>query len=127
MYIDRLEPKNTQRFWNHSTKPFRERAIPIQGFLDEQNNRVIKETDAMIEHARQYYSKNFREKETLSQNQDVIEFKKNLDEKLAELLSKPFVFSINDRHRSIHRLKTKTSSGHEKVSTKLLNSIPVSH
>jgi hypothetical protein len=48
---------------------------------------VITETDAMIEHARQYYSENFREKETLSQNQDVIEFKKNLDEKLAELPS----------------------------------------
>ena len=122
-----LEPQNTQRFWNHSKKLFKERVTPIQGFLDEQNNRVITGTDTMIEHARQYYSENFREKETLSQNQDVIEFKKNLDEKLAELPSKPFVFSINDLHRSIHRLKTKTSSGHEKVSNKLLKSIPISH
>ena len=71
-----LEPKNTQRFWNHSKKLFRERATPIQGFLDEQNNRVITETDAMIEHALQYYSETFREKETLSQNQEVTEFKK---------------------------------------------------
>jgi Endonuclease-reverse transcriptase len=32
-----LEPKNTQRFWNHSKKLFRERATPIQGFLDDRN------------------------------------------------------------------------------------------
>ena len=37
------------------------------------------------------------------------------------------MFSINDLHRSIRRLKTKTSSGHEKVSNKLLKSILVSH
>ena len=47
-----LEPKNTQRFWNHSKKLFRERETPIQAFLDEQNSRVITETDAMIDHAR---------------------------------------------------------------------------
>ena len=122
-----LEPKNTQRFWNHSKKLFRERAIPIQGFLDERNHRVITNADAMIEHARQYYSEAFREKETSSQNQEVAEFKEHLAEKLAELPSKPFVFSINDLHRSIRRLKTKTSSGHEKVSNKLLKSIPISH
>ena len=67
-----------------------ERVTPIQGFIDEQNNRVITETDAMIEHARQYYSEIFREKETSSQNQEVAEFKNHLDEKLAELPSKPF-------------------------------------
>ena len=50
----------------------------------------------MIEHARQYYSEAFREKETSSQNQEVAEFKEYLAEKLAELPSKPFVFSIND-------------------------------
>ena len=122
-----LEPKNTQRFWNHSKKLFRERAIPIQGFLDERNHRVITAADAMTEHARQYYSEAFREKETSSQNQDVAEFKEHLAEKLDELPSKPFIFSINDLHRSIRRLKTKTSSGHEKVSNKLLKSIPVSH
>ena len=123
----RLEPKNTQRFWNHSKKLFRERATPIQGFLDERNHRVIISADAMIEHACQYSSEAFREKETLAQNQEVTEFKKNLDEKLAELPSKPSVFSINDLHRSIRRLKTKTSSGHGKVSNKLLKSIPASH
>jgi hypothetical protein len=123
----RLEPKNTPRFWNHSKKLFRRRATPIQGFLDERNNRVITETDAMIEHARRYQSEDFREKENLSQNQDVAEFKKRLDAKLYELPSKPFMFSINDLHRSIRRLKTKTSSGHEKVSNKLLKSISISH
>ena len=72
-------------------------------------------------------SEAFKEKETSSQNQEVAEFKNHLAEKLAELPSKPFVFSINDLHRSIRRLKTKTSSGHEKVSNKLLKSIPISH
>ena len=81
----------------------------------------------MIEHACQYYSEAFGEKETLSQNQEVAEFKQHLQERLAELPSKPFLFSINDLHRSIQRLKTKTSSGHEKVSNKLLKSILVSH
>ena len=33
-------------------KAFQERVTPIQGFLDEQNNRVTTETDAMIEHDR---------------------------------------------------------------------------
>ena len=55
------------------------------------------------------------------------EFEEHLAENLAELPSKQLVFSINDLHRSIHRLKTKTSSGHEKVSNKLLKSIPISH
>ena len=46
-----LEPKNTQRFWNHSKKLFRERAAPIQGFLDEWNHQVIISANVMIEHA----------------------------------------------------------------------------
>ena len=81
----------------------------------------------MIEYARQYYSEAFRENDTPSQNQEVAEFKQHLEERLAELPSKPFLFTINDLHRSIRRLKTKTSSGHEKVSKKLLKPIPISH
>ena len=99
-----LEPKNTQRFWNHSKKLFKERAIPIQEFLDERNHQVITNADAMIEYARQYYSEAFREKETSSQNQEVAEFKQHLKERLAELPSKTFHFTINDLHRSIRRL-----------------------
>ena len=109
-----LEPKNTQRFWNHSKNLFKKRATRIQGFLDERNHPVITNVDAMTEHARQYYSEAFREKENSSQNQEVAEFKENLAEnlaeKLAELPSKPFVFSINDLHRSIHRLKTTSNA-----------------
>jgi hypothetical protein len=82
-----LEPKNTQRFWNHSKKLFKERATSIRGFLDEQDNRVITETDGMIEHARQYYSETFREKETASRNQEMAEFKNHLTEKPVELHS----------------------------------------
>jgi hypothetical protein len=122
-----LEPENTQRFWNHSTNLFKKRATRIQGFLDEKNNRVLTEADTMIEHPRQYYSEAFRENDAPSQNQEVAEFKQHLGERLAELPSKPFLFSINDLHRSIRRLKTKTSSGREKVSNKLLKSIPISH
>ena len=122
-----LEPKNTQRFWNHSKNLFKKRATRIQGFLDERNNRVLTEADTMIDHAHQYYSEAFRENDTPSQNQEVAEFKQHLEERLAELPSKPFLFSINDLHRSIRRLKTKTSSGHEKVSNKLLKAIPISH
>jgi hypothetical protein len=82
-----LEPKNTQRFWNHSKKLFKERATSIRGFLDEQDNRVITETDRMIEHGRQYYSETFREKETASRNQEMAEFKNHLTEKPVELHS----------------------------------------
>ena len=120
------EPKNTQRFWNQSKKLFRRRAVPFQGFLDEQNHRVITETDVMIEHAPQYYSETFREKETSSKNQEVAEFTRHLEERLPELPSKPFLFTLKNLHRPIRRLKTKTSSGHEKVSNKLLKSIPIS-
>ena len=81
----------------------------------------------MIDHAHQYYSEAFRENDSPSQNQEVAEFKQHLEERLAELPSKPFLFTINDLHRSIRRLKTKTSSGHEKVSNKLLKAIPISH
>ena len=81
----------------------------------------------MIELAQKYYSKTFKEEETTSQNQQVAIFKQNLAEKLAELPSKPFRFQIGDLHRSFCRLKTKTSTGHEKVSNKLLKSIPASH
>ena len=122
-----LEPKNTQRFWNHSKNLFKKRATRIQGFLHERNDRVLTEADTMIEQAHQYYSEASREKDTSSQNQEVARFKQHLEERLAELPSKPFLFSINDLHRSIRRLKTKTSNGHEKVSNKLLKSIPVSH
>ena len=81
----------------------------------------------MIELACQYYSEAFKENNTPSQNQEVAEFKQHLEERLAELPSKPCLFSINDLHRSIRRLKTKTSSGHEKVPNKLLKWIPISH
>jgi hypothetical protein len=80
----------------------------------------------MIKHAHRYYSQAFKERKTTSQNQYVTEFKRTLSERLAELPSQPFLFKITDLHRSIHRLKTKTSSGHEKVSNKLLKSIPLS-
>ena len=97
-----LEPKNTQRFWNHSKKLFREREIPIQGFLYERNHRVITNADAMIEHVRQYYSETFREKETLSQDQDVAEFKEYLAEKLAELGIGDLVISAFENIRVEH-------------------------
>ena len=48
-----LESKNMQRIWNHSKNLFRERAIPIHGFLDERNHRVIANADAMIKYPRQ--------------------------------------------------------------------------
>jgi hypothetical protein len=81
----------------------------------------------MIEHAHRYYSQAFEESETSSQNQDVTAFKRTLTGRLAELPSQPFLFKIADLHRSIHRLKTKTSSGHEKVSNERLKSIPICH
>ena len=99
----------------------------IQGFRDDTTGRVLTDPNFIIEHARRYYSQAFKESETSSQNQDAIEFKRTLSERLAELPSQPFLFKIADLHRSIHRLKTKTSSGHEKVSNKLLKSIPLSH
>ena len=101
-----LEPKNTQRFWNHSKNLFKKRAIRIQGFLDERNDRVITNANAMLEYARQYYSEAFRENDTPSQNQEVAEFKQHLEERLAELPSKPCLFTINDLHLSFRRLKS---------------------
>ena len=122
-----LEPKNTHRFWNHCKNLFKKRAPVIQGFRDDKTGRVLTDPNFMIEQAHRYYSQAVKESETSSQNQDAIEFKRTLSERLAELPSQPFLFKIADLHRSIHRLKTKTSSGHEKVSNKLLKSIPLSH
>ena len=120
-----LEPKNTHRFWNHCKNIFKNQTPTIQGFQDERTDRVLTDPNSMIEHAHRYYSQAFQESETSSQNQDVTEFRRTVPERLAELPSQPFVFKITDLHRSIHRLKTKTSSGHEKVSNKLLKSIPI--
>ena len=53
--LPRLEPKNTQRFWNHSKNLFKKRAVRIQGRLDERNNLVFTETDTRIEQAPPYY------------------------------------------------------------------------
>ncbi len=122
-----LEPKNTKQFWNHTKTLLKKRTPRIQGFIDESENRVITENDAMIKHAHRYYSMAFKEMETPLQNPEVAEFKKHMPERLHELPSKPFLFKINDLARSIRGLKAKTSSGHEKVSNKLLKSIPTSH
>jgi hypothetical protein len=122
-----LEPKNTRHFWNHSKRLFKARQYRIQGFLDERNNQVITDAEAMIIHAQHYYAKSFREADTQYQHYEVSEFKENLTEKIAELPSKPFWFTINDLRRSIQRLKTKTSSGPERVSNKLIKAIPASH
>jgi hypothetical protein len=81
----------------------------------------------MINHAFEYYSTIFREIKSPFQSQEVNKFQASLLQKLAELPSKPFSFQITDFVRSIQRLKTKTSSGHEKVSNKLLKTIPDSH
>ena len=122
-----LEPKNTRRFWNHSKRLFKAREHRIQGFLVEQNHPVITDADAMLTHAQNYYAASFRETDTPCQHHEVAEFKENLTEKIAELPTKPFRFTINDLRRSIQRLKTQTSSGPEKVSNKLIKAIPVSH
>ena len=122
-----LEPKNTRRFWNHSKRLFKAREHRIQGFLAEQNHEVITDADAMLAHAQKYYAASFRETDTPSQHHEVAEFKGNLTEKIAELPTKPFLFTINDFRHSIQRLKSKTSSGPEKVSNKLIKAIPVSH
>ena len=74
-----LEPKNTQRFWNHSKNLLKKRATRIQGFLDERNNRVLTEADTMIDHAHPYCSEAFRENGTTSQNQEVADFKQHLE------------------------------------------------
>ena len=122
-----LEPKNTHCFWNHCNNVFKKRALVIQGFRDGTTDRVLTDPNFMIEHAHRYYSQAFQESETASQHQDAAELIRTLAERLAELSSQPFLFKITDLHRSIHRLKTKTSSGHEKVSNKLLKSIPICH
>ena len=122
-----LEPKNTRRFWNHSKRLFKAREHRIQGFLTERNHQVITDAEAMLAHAQNYYAASFRETDTPYQHHEVAEFKENLTEKIAELPTKPFRFTINDLRRSIQRLKTKTSSGPEKVSNKLIKAIPVSH
>jgi hypothetical protein len=67
---------------------------------------VLTEADTMIEHAHQYYSEAFRENDTPCQNQGVTEFKQHLENRLAELSSKPSFFSINDLHLSFCRLKS---------------------
>ena len=123
----RLDPKNTTQFWQHSKNLFKRKPTRIQCLVDKSNNRVLTDTAAMIDHAYEYYSKVLTEKETPSQNQTVREFTKHLSSRLMELPSKPFLFTINDLHHSIRQLKAKSSSGHEKVSNKLIKSIPISH
>ena len=122
-----LEAKNTRRSWNHSKRLFKAREHRIQGFLDERNHQVVTDADAMLAHVPNYYSKSFREADTQCQHHEVSDFKENLTEKLAELPTKPLRFTINDLRGSIQRLKTKTSSGPEKVSNKLIKTIPSSH
>lgn len=111
-----LEPKNTHRFWNHYKNIFINGTPSIQGFHYERTHRVLTDPNSMIEYAHRYYSQAFQESETSFQNQDATELKRTLTERPAELPPQPFLFKITDLHRSIHRLKTKTSSGHEKVS-----------
>jgi len=123
----RLEPKNTQQFWKRTQNLFKKRHHRIQGLIDEDNDQIHCEPQVMIKHAFEYYSTAFKESETLLQNADVLKFSSNLSQRLLELPSQPFLFKINDLSLAIRRLKTKTSSGHEKVSNKLLKSIPMSH
>ena len=120
-----LEPKNTHRFWNHCKNIFKNRTPTVQGFQDERTDRVLADPNSHIENAHRYYSQVFQESETAFENQDATKLKRALTERLAELPSHPFLFKITDLHRSIHRLKTKTSSGHAKVSNKLPKSIPI--
>ena len=122
-----LEPKNTHRFWNHSKRLFKKCQPRIQGFLDATQDRVLTDSNSMVDHAYQYYSEAFQERATPTQNQQASTFREHLADRLAELPSSPFLFAVGDLHRSFRRLKTKTSSGHEKVSNKLLKSIPISH
>lgn len=76
---------------------------------------VFAEVDVTIERVHQYYSQALREYEISSLNQELV-----------EPPSKPFAFSIADLHQSTRWLKTNISDGHEKVSNKLIKSIPVS-
>ena len=126
-FCSKLDPKNTKQFWKHSQNLFRKRHSQIQGFIDEKTDQTHCEPHAMINHAFEYYSTAFRETDTLFQNREVTAFRENLSEHLSALPSKPFLFKISDLLIAIRRLKTKTSSGHEKVSNKLLKSIPMSH
>ena len=115
-----LEPKNTHRFWNHCKNLFKNQTSTIQGFQDDETDRVLTDPNSMIEHAHRYYSRAFKERETTSQNQEATEFKRTLSERLAELPAQPFLFKITDLHRSIHRPKTKTSSYQEQIVNDLL-------
>lgn len=123
----RLDPKNTTQFWRHSKNLFKRKPRGIHSFVDKTNNRVLTDLAAMIDHAYEYYSESLTEKDTSSQNPDVHEITRQLHSRLTELPSKSFRFTINDLHRSIRHLKVKSSSGHEKVSNKLIKSIPLSH
>ena len=122
-----LEPKNIERFWRHVKPLFNNRRPQIQGFLNPINNSVLTDANVMIHHAFDYYSKTFKEIDTPFQNREASSFKTSLSDKLHELPSQLFSFTIHDFIHSIQKLKTKTSSGPEKVSNKLLKSIPSSH
>ena len=123
----RLDPKNTNQFWRHSKNLFKRKPLGIQCFVDKNNNRVLTDPAAMIDHAYAYYSESLTEKDFPSQKPDVHEFTQHLHSRLAELPSKSLRFTINNLHRSIRQLKAKSSSGHEKMSNKLIKSIPISH
>lgn len=126
-FCHRLEPKNTQRFWKHARNLFQKRYHHIQGLIDEDNDQILCEPHLMIKHAFEYYSTAFQEIESPVQNGEVSSFSKNITEKVLELPSKSFLFKINDLSLAIRRLKTKNSSGHEKVSNTLIKSIPITH
>ena len=119
-YCLELEPKNTHRFWNHTKRLFKKRQHRIQGFIDNTTDHVLTESSAMLQHASEYYSNAFKEIDTSLQSKEVDEFKRHWAERLLELPSKPFLFKINDLTKAFRRLKIKTSSGHDKVSNKLL-------
>ena len=123
----RLDPKNTNQFWRHSKNLFKRKPLGIQCFVDKNNGRVLTDPAAMIDHAYEYYSESLTDKDSPSQNPDVHHFTEHLHSRLAELPSQSLRFTIADLHRSIRQLKAKSSSGHEKVSNKLIKSIPISH
>ena len=57
----RMRPEKIHFFRSSRRTRSRNGQLQFEGFLEEWNNRVLTETDAMIEHARRYYSEAFRE------------------------------------------------------------------
>lgn len=127
-YCKSFNEGDVKAFWTKTKHHFKNKAVPIEGFINGNGNAITDPAD-MCTAARNFYEEQFSNHQSTYSNieTEADELDRRLENDLQSLPPTPIQITFEHLRRSIKTLKNKSSSGLDGVSNKILKPLPLNH